>query len=96
MADEQYQRPDGFDLDGPFDQDDTDISDIAAEMGWTDWRDIIADTDFLDGFEVRPGHYFSAADAIREAYERGILEYTTLWYDGHDWYIVVDDDNISP
>lgn len=96
MADEDYQRPPDFDLDGPFDQDDIDIADIAAEMGWTDWRDVIADETMLDGFEVRPGHYTSAADAIREAYERGILEYVTLWYDGVDWYIVVDDDNISP
>lgn len=94
-GDESYQRPPDFDLDGAFDQDDLDINAIAAEMGWEDWRDIIANVDELDGFNIRPGHYPYPQDAIREAYYLGILEYVTLYYDGEDWYIVVDDDNIS-
>lgn len=89
MPDSDYQVPDGFDLDGPFTQDEADIDAIMAEHEITDWRDIIIPNDFLDGFDVRPGAYFSAADAIAEAEDRGILDYCYIWWDGDDWRLVV-------
>lgn len=92
MDEPEFQRPEDFDLDGDFSQGDTDIDDIFDQMGWEDWRDVIANVDFLDGFEVRPGHYFSPQDAIKEAYERGIAEYISLYYDGEAWYLVVSYD----
>lgn len=89
MDEEEYQRPPSFDLDGAFDQDDTSIQAIADEFEWESWRDIIANTDVADFENLRPGEYFSAADAIREAYERGILDFSEIYYDGEAWFLIV-------
>lgn len=88
-GDEVYQRPEGFDLDGSFSQDDIDIDTIVEKMGWSSWREVIADVESVDGFDLRPGVYFSAADAIREAWDRGILDFTLLFWDGESWQIIV-------
>lgn len=89
MDEPEYQRPDDFDLDGDFNQDNADIASILADHDIDDWRDIIANVDFLDGSEVRPGVYFSAADAISEAADRGILDFVFIFWDGEDWRLVV-------
>lgn len=90
--DEDYQRPDGFDLDGPWDQDsDPEIADLAAQYGWDSWRDVIAPDEGFDETNVRPGAYHTIEDAILEAYNVGILDFSEFLYDPLDdeWYIVV-------
>lgn len=96
MPDEDYQRPDGFDLDGDWDQDgDPRIEDIAAQFGWSDWRDVIAPEGGYDEVNVRPGGYHTIEDAILEAYNVGILGFSTFWYDFYDdeWHIIVDEES---
>lgn len=96
MPDEDYNRPDGFDLDGPWDQDgDPTIETIASQFGWSDWREVIAPEGVYDEQNVRPGSYHTIEDAILEAYNVGILSFSTFWYDflEDEWHIVVDDDS---
>lgn len=98
MPDEDYQRPDGFDLDGPWSQDsDPTIETLAAQFGWEDWRDIIAADGAFDETDVRPGGYHSIEDAIKEAYNVGILDFSEFLYDFTDdeWYIVVNYEDAS-
>jgi hypothetical protein len=93
MPDDDYYTPPGWDLDGPWEQgNDTSLNDIASEMGWTDWRDVINFEGGYDREDVRPGIYESAYEAILEAYNQGILDYVSIIYDGEDdvWYIIVD------
>ena len=90
--DEDYKVPDGFDLDGGWDQDsDPTIAALASQFGWTDWRDVIAADGTFDETNVRPGSYHSIEDAIKEAYNVGILDFSEFLYDflEDDWYIVV-------
>lgn len=91
--DDLYQRPDGFDLDGGWSQGaDPTIEQIAAEYEWENWRDVIAADGFFDSGDVRPGSYHSIEDAIKEAYNVGILDWSEFLYDPVDdeWYIIVD------
>lgn len=96
MSDDDYRVPDGFDLDGGWDQDtDPSIGDLAAQFGWESWRDVIAAEGDFDETNVRPGAYHTIEDAIQEAYNVGILHFTDFLYDPleDDWYMVVDDDS---
>lgn len=94
--DDEYFKPGDFDLDGPFSQgEDRSLSDLASEFGWTDWRDIIGFEGGYDQDDMRPGIYFTAQDAILEAYNVGILDFSHIVYDEEEevWHIVVDGDS---
>jgi hypothetical protein len=94
MPDEDYQRPEGFDLDGAWDQDsDPEIETLASQFGWDSWRDVIAPDGDFDETTVRPGSYHTIEDAILEAYNVGILDFTTFLYDPLDdeWHMVVSE-----
>lgn len=95
-GDEDYNVPDGWDLDGSFEQGEGySLSDMAVEYGWNTWRDVIAPVGDYDDSMVRPGIYFSADDALSEAYNVGILDFTRIIYDDEEevWYLVVDSDS---
>lgn len=95
-TDDDFLRPPDFDLDGGWGQDASPlIEDLAAQYGWSDWRDIIAPEGFYDETNVRPGTYHTVEDAIQEAYEVGILHFSRVIYDFLDdeWHLVVDDDS---
>lgn len=94
--DEDYLRPEGFDLDGSWTQDASPlIEDLAAQYGWSDWRDVIAPEGSFSDDMVRPGVYHTIEDAIQEAYEVGILHFSHVIYDylEDEWHLVVDDDS---
>lgn len=93
MPDEDYRRPEDFNLDGGWEQgNDPSLADIADAYGWSSWRDVIAPDGGFDEQDVRPGAYHSIEDAIQEAYNVGILEWSTFLYDYEEdeWYIIVD------
>lgn len=101
--DEDYNLPDDWSLDAPFSQGEGySLDDMATEYGWQDWRDVIAPAgDYTDDM-VRPGVYFSADDALSEAYNVGILDFTRIVFGGYEdmygdtveiWYLVVDSDS---
>lgn len=94
--DNDYQRPDGFDLDGDWSQDnDPTLETLAGQYGWDSWRDVIAADGDFDETNVRPGSYHTIEDAILEAYNVGILDFTDFLYDPleDEWYMVVDSDS---
>jgi len=96
--DNEYLTPPDWDMEGGWDQgNDISLDDIAAEMGWSDWHDIINFAEGYDANDVRPGIYESAYEAILEAYNQGILDFTTIIYDDAEevWYLVVDKDSGS-
>lgn len=94
MPEEGYNLPSDFDLSEGFTagqgENPTSLADIASEMGWTDWYDIVAANDSYDEADLRPGIYTFAEDAIQDAYDRGILEFSEIWFDGEYWHLVVD------
>lgn len=101
--DEDFNLPDGWDLDAPFEQGEGySLTDMAAEYGWNSFRDIIAPVGDYDDSMVRPGVYFSFDDAVSEAYNVGILDFTRVIFAGYEdmygdtveiWYLVVDHDS---
>lgn len=97
--DEDYKTPSGFDLGGGWSEGENQpLADIAGEFGWTDWRDIVGFEGGYDETDVRPGIYYSAEDAIFEAYNVGILDFSQIIYDDIEevWYLIVDKDSGSP
>jgi hypothetical protein len=97
-GDYDYQVPPGFDLDGGWSQgENPTLQDIASEYGWNDWRDIVAFAGGYDETDVRPGIYYSPDDAINEARNAGILDFSHIIYDDQEevWYLVVDGDSGS-
>jgi hypothetical protein len=94
--DGDYITPPDFDLDGDWSQDQApEVEALASQYGWESWRDVIAPEGFYDETNVRPGVYHTAEDAIKEAYEMGILSFSHILYDPLDdeWHLVVDDDS---
>lgn len=89
----EYNLPDDFDLDAPFDDpqavNPSTVEQIAIEFEWSDWRDIVAENDSFDMVNMRPGIYPFAEDAILDAYDRGILDFCEIWWDGEDWHLIV-------
>lgn len=89
-----YNLPEGFDINDTFGsgqgEDPFNLSAIAIEFEWTDWTDIIAANGTFDPDDVRPGVYAYPEDAIQDAYDRGILDFSTIWWDGEYWHLVVD------
>lgn len=89
----EYDLPEGFDPDSnDWGQGDIPVSDIAAEYGWSDWGEIIAPIDDYDNDNVRPGIYVTAQDAIRMAYDVGILDFTRIIWESSTgfWKLVVE------
>lgn len=96
MSDDDYNRPPGFDLDGGWPQGEgPSLDSLASDYGWADWRDVIAPAGGYDDQDVRPGVYFTPEDAINEAYNVGILDFSRIVYDDYEevWYLVVDGDS---
>lgn len=101
--DEDFNLPDDWDLDAPFSQGEGfSLNDMAAQYGWDSFRDIIAPVGEYTDDMVRPGMYFTFDDAVSEAYNVGILDFTRVIFGGYEemygdvietWYLVVDHDS---
>lgn len=91
--DEEYLKPNEFDLDATWElYSDPTVAQIAEDQGWNDWREIIGVVGTFDPLDIRPGEYYSIDDAIKEAWAVGIITWSTFVFDYATgaWHIVVD------
>lgn len=85
--------PGDFDLDDDFSGgqgEHGNLADLANVMGWDTWGDVVRDNTDLDPTDIRPGVYAYAEDAIWDAFEVGIIEYISIYWDGEHWHLVVE------
>lgn len=78
----------------PFDPDSTssdsqdEVDYIFSQMNYSSWRDVLFDIQDNPNDEyVRPARYQSIEEALFDAWERGILDFTSLvYYEDEDLY----------